>query len=260
MAQVKHFAVYNQEANSNTSADDSGTVSDKALQEIYLHAWDQIVEAGPTRSCVRTPPSTAAPPARTNSCSTGTWTVPSTSRASSAPTTTRPTRPGPAVDAGARSGAAAPPVLRPEAGRRGPVRTGEAVHDRPGSVSASSPRCTVSSCSPRTRPDRSTTTWRRLPMLGSPDGAGVEGTTLLKNADRTLPFAAAGPGSVYAVIGPAAAADPVPAGGGSATVIAAATVTPVAGVAPQAGPRRPPLTYTPGLPTAGESRPSPPRI
>ena len=38
MAQVKHFAVYNQETNRNTPADDA-IVSTRALHEIYLPAF-----------------------------------------------------------------------------------------------------------------------------------------------------------------------------------------------------------------------------
>ncbi len=47
MAQVKHYAVYNQETNRNTPQDDA-IVSTKALQEIYLHGWDQIIQADPS--------------------------------------------------------------------------------------------------------------------------------------------------------------------------------------------------------------------
>jgi beta-glucosidase len=67
------------------------------------------------------------------------------------------------------------------------------------------------------------------------------GTTLLKNDAGTLPLA--GSASV-AVIGPAASASPVYAGGGSAYVIPSSTVSPLAGIqAVDAG-----ATYTQGLP------------
>ena len=49
MAQVKHFAVYNQETNRNTSADDA-IVSDQALQEIYLPAFQTAVQQGAASS------------------------------------------------------------------------------------------------------------------------------------------------------------------------------------------------------------------
>ncbi len=43
MAQVKHFALYNQETHRNT-ASDNVIVSERALQEIYLPAWRAVVE------------------------------------------------------------------------------------------------------------------------------------------------------------------------------------------------------------------------
>ena len=49
MAQVKHFAVYNQEANRNTSADNA-VVSNQAMQEIYLPAFQSSVQQGAASS------------------------------------------------------------------------------------------------------------------------------------------------------------------------------------------------------------------
>ncbi|MGH3407863.1 MAG: glycoside hydrolase family 3 C-terminal domain-containing protein, partial [Streptosporangiaceae bacterium] len=43
MAEVKHFAVYNQETNRNTPSDDS-IVSQRAIQEIYTPAWTQVID------------------------------------------------------------------------------------------------------------------------------------------------------------------------------------------------------------------------
>ena len=49
MAQVKHFAVYNQETNRNTSADNA-IVSTEAEQEIYLPAFQDAVQQGAASS------------------------------------------------------------------------------------------------------------------------------------------------------------------------------------------------------------------
>jgi beta-glucosidase len=49
MAQVKHFAVYNQETNRNTPADDA-VVSTRAEQEIYLPAFQDSVQQGAASS------------------------------------------------------------------------------------------------------------------------------------------------------------------------------------------------------------------
>jgi beta-glucosidase len=46
MAEVKHFAVYNQETFRNTTADDA-IVDEQALQEIYLKAWQTVLTADP---------------------------------------------------------------------------------------------------------------------------------------------------------------------------------------------------------------------
>jgi beta-glucosidase len=43
MAEVKHFAVYNQETNRNTPQDDA-IVSQRAIQEIYTPAWTQVID------------------------------------------------------------------------------------------------------------------------------------------------------------------------------------------------------------------------
>src|ERR1700678_3021003 len=49
MAQVKHFAVYNQETNRNTSSDNA-VVSTEAEQEIYLPAFQDAVQQGAASS------------------------------------------------------------------------------------------------------------------------------------------------------------------------------------------------------------------
>jgi beta-glucosidase len=72
------------------------------------------------------------------------------------------------------------------------------------------------------------------------------GTTLLKNAGSVLPLSASG-GSI-AVVGPAADASPVYAGGGSAYVIPSGTVSPLAGIKAAAGSRAK-VAYQQGLPT-----------
>ena len=45
IAQVKHWAVYNQETNRNTPADDA-IVSDRAMQEIYFPAFEDAIDQG----------------------------------------------------------------------------------------------------------------------------------------------------------------------------------------------------------------------
>jgi beta-glucosidase len=71
------------------------------------------------------------------------------------------------------------------------------------------------------------------------------GTTLLKNDGGVLPLSSAG-GSI-AVVGPAADASPVYAGGGSAYVIPSGTVSPLAGIKAAAGSGTS-VAYSQGLP------------
>src|SRR3984957_14268326 len=71
------------------------------------------------------------------------------------------------------------------------------------------------------------------------------GTTLLKNDGGVLPLSSAG--SSIAVVGPAADASPIYAGGGSAYVIPSGTVSPLAGIKAAAG-RGTNVAYSQGLP------------
>ena len=72
------------------------------------------------------------------------------------------------------------------------------------------------------------------------------GTTLLKNDGSVLPLSSSG-GSI-AVVGPAADASPIYAGGGSAYVIPSGTVSPLAGIKATAGSGTN-VSYAQGLPT-----------
>jgi beta-glucosidase len=71
------------------------------------------------------------------------------------------------------------------------------------------------------------------------------GTTLLKNGGGVLPLSS---GGSIAVVGPAADASPVYAGGGSAYVLPSGTVSPLAGIKAAAGSGTN-VAYQPGLPT-----------
>jgi beta-glucosidase len=71
------------------------------------------------------------------------------------------------------------------------------------------------------------------------------GTTLLKNGGGVLPLSS---GGSIAVVGPAADASPVYAGGGSAYVLPSGTVSPLAGIKAEAGSGTN-VAYQPGLPT-----------
>jgi beta-glucosidase len=77
------------------------------------------------------------------------------------------------------------------------------------------------------------------------------GTTLLKNDKEALPLASK---DSVAVIGPAASASPVYAGGGSAYVVPSSTVSPLDGIKAAAGAS---VSYAQGLPTDSSLTPVP---
>jgi len=79
--------------------------------------------------------------------------------------------------------------------------------------------------------------------------------TLLKNSSHTLPLTA-NHGGTIAVIGPAASAQPIYGGGGSAYVIPSQTVTPLAGIEAAAGAGTH-VEYNQGLPTDSQLTPIP---
>ena len=81
------------------------------------------------------------------------------------------------------------------------------------------------------------------------------GTVLLKNSGNTLPLPTKGAKSV-AVIGPAASAAPTDTGGGSAFVTAPSSVTPLQGIQAAAGAGTS-VNYTQGLPTDTSLSPIP---
>jgi beta-glucosidase len=98
---------------------------------------------------------------------------------------------------------------------------------------------------PRTGSTSATVTTPANQAVGT--AVAEEATTLLKNSGSILPLPASNAGTI-AVIGPAASAAPVYAGGGSAYVIPSSTVTPLAGIQAAAGSGTN-VVYSQGLPT-----------
>ncbi len=248
MAQVKHYAVYNQETDRNTPQDDA-VVSAKALQEIYLRAWAQIVRAAPSSVM----------------CSYSTINGTGACQDKALIDGYLDTTLGFAGFVGSDYSATHSTVAAVDAGldQEQPTSTylGSALVAavRDGQVR----RATVNEAALRVltqmyrfrlftddakgaiRDDVATATDARVA-----DDVAEEGTVLLENADHVLPLAKAGRGSI-AVIGPAAQADPISVGGGSATVTASHVVTPLAGIRAAVGTKRP-VTYTAGLPDPGD--------
>jgi beta-glucosidase len=252
MAQVKHFAVYNQETNRNTPADDA-IVSTRALHEIYLPAFyaaTMKARASSVMCAYSTINGQAAcqnqylmratldrrwgfPGFVTSDYGATHSTVPS---AEAGLDQEMPAAQyyGSALRAAVEDGRVSMAALDQMVTRilTEMFRFGEFNHPPTGSIGA-----TVT-----TPAHRAVST-----------AVAEAGTVLLKNSGGTLPLPKSGAGTV-AVIGPAASAAPTDTGGGSAYVTSTFKVSPLQGIQAAAGPGTT-VRYTQGL--AADTRLSP---
>ncbi|MBV9050000.1 MAG: glycoside hydrolase family 3 C-terminal domain-containing protein, partial [Solirubrobacterales bacterium] len=246
MAQVKHFNAYNQETNRNTPQDNV-IVSDRALHEIYMPAFQAAVEQAKVASVM---------------CAYSTVNGSYSCQNRYLLTDT----------------------LKQEWGFPGFVTSDYgAIHDTLGAALAGTdqeqpfstyfgapleqdvingtiPRSVVNTMVQRILTEMFRFNLIAKPPSGSPsatvttpahvalgNSVAEAGTTLLKNSSRALPLSADRGGSM-AVIGPSASTSPTYAGGGSAYVIPSQTVTPLQGIEAAAGPGMQ-VSYQQGLPT-----------
>ncbi len=246
MSQVKHYAVYNQETYRNTPSDDV-IISDRALHEIYLPAFQAAIERAKSASAMC---SYSAPNGR-YAC---------------------------------QNRYLLTNVLRQEWDYPGFVTSDYgALHSTLGGVFGGTDQeqpfntyygaalmndvqnGTVPAALLNTMVQRILTEMFRFNFIKAPPTGSTSatvttpahvavsndvaeaGTTLLKNAGHTLPLSAGNAGKV-AVVGPSASASPTYAGGGSAYVIPSKTVTPLQGLQAAAGAGTH-VVYQQGLPT-----------
>ena len=254
MAQVKHLAVYNQETNRNTPADDA-IVSTRALHEIYLPAFWAAANVAKASSVMCAYSTINGQAACQNQYLMNTtldqrWGFPgfvtsdyqathSTVQSAEAGMDQEMPAPqfyGSALQAAVNSGQVSNATLDQMVTRilTEMFRFNEFNNPPTGSTSA--------------------TVTTSAHQAVSTDVA-EDGTVLLKNAGSTLPLQASGGGPV-AVIGPAASADPTDTGGGSAYVTSTFNVTPLQGIKAAAGPGTT-VQYTQGLPTDTSLAPIP---
>jgi beta-glucosidase len=254
MAQVKHLAVYNQETNRNTPADNA-IVSTRALHEIYLPAfWAATTQA--KASSVMCAYSTingqaacqnqylmkttldqrwAFPGFVTSDFQATHSTVPSADNGLDQEMPA-PQFYGPALQAAVQSGQVSMATLNEMVSRILTEMFQFNEFNNP-------PTGTTS------------TVVTTLAHQAVSTAVAEAGTVLLKNSGSTLPLAANGAGTV-AVIGPAASASPTDTGGGSAFVTAPSNVTPLQGI--QAAARSgTTVQYAQGLPTDTSLSPIP---
>ncbi len=256
MAQLKHYAVYNQETSRLTPSDDA-IVAPQALAEIYLRAFDHVVASASPASVM----CSYATIGGTNACQDTAL--------------IRDHLDGSdhfsgfvgADYYGAQSTAAAA-----DAGLD---------QEQPGSIHFGAPlaQAVASGAVPRTVIDeavtRILTQMYRFRLIGTTSTGSLdadvaspahrriatavaeESTTLLKDAHHILPLRTGRGGGSLAVIGLAANAAPTQAGGGSANVLApAGSATPLQAIRAAAGAHRR-VVGVDGLPTAGELVPIP---
>jgi beta-glucosidase len=254
MSQVKHFAVYNQETNRNTPADNA-IVSTQALHEIYLPAFwaaTQLAKATSVMCAFSTINGQAACqnqyllrttldqrwafPGFVTADYQATHSTVASAEAGLDQEMPAPQYYGPALEAAVEAGQVSMATLNEMVTRilTEMFRFNEFNNPPAGSTSA-----TVTT-----------------PAHQAVSAAVAEaGTVLLKNDGGTLPLRSSGGGSV-AVIGPAASAQPDYTGGGSAYVTSTFSVTPLQGLQAAAGPGTK-VSYTQGLPTDTSLTPIP---
>jgi beta-glucosidase len=257
MSQVKHFAVYNQETNRNTT-DDDVIVTPRTMHEIYFPAFEAAVKEANAASAM---------------CSYAVVNG----------------------DFACQSSFLLTDVLKQEWDFPGFVTSDYgALHSTPGGAFAGLDQeqpfstyfgtplldavngGTISQSILNTMVQRMLTQMFRFGLFDHPltptptatvttpahqalgNQVADSGTTLLKNDSNTLPISAKNAGPV-AVIGPSASASPTYGGGGSAYVVPSQTVTPLQGIQSAAGSGTS-VSYTQGLPTDSSlpQIPSPP--
>ena len=245
MSQVKHYAVYNQETNRNTPADDV-IISNRALHEIYLPAFQQSVTQAHTASVMCSYSLINGNFACENKYLEKTtlkqrWHFPgfvtsdygalhSTSGAADGTDMEQPfnTYFGTALQTDIQNGTVPVSVLNDMVSRILREMFRFNLFNSP--------------------PTGTTTSVVTTPAHQAVSTSVAEaGTVLLKNDGGTLPLSASNGGTI-AVIGPSASASPTYGGGGSARVVPPFTVSPLQGLTAAAGSGTS-VTYQQGLPT-----------
>jgi beta-glucosidase len=245
MSQVKHFAVYNQETNRNTTADDT-IVSNRALHEIYLPAFQQSVTQAKVASVmcaysVINGSFACQDPYLENTTLKQRWGFPGfvtsdygaihdTSAATDGTDMEQPFNDffGQSLETQVQNGTVPVSVL----------------NDMVSRILREMFRFKLFNDPPTGTPTSTVTTPAHQAVSAKVAEAG---TVLLKNSGGTLPLPVRRAGTV-AVIGPSASASPTDGGGGSARVTAPFSVTPLQGLTAAAGAGTQ-VSYQQGLPT-----------
>jgi beta-glucosidase len=254
MAQVKHFAVYNQETNRNTPADNA-IVSTRAEHEIYFPAfWAATTQAKASSvMCSYATINGQGACQDTDLLQTTLnqrWAFPGFVTADFSATHSTV----PSADAGLDQEMPAPQFYG--SALQSAVQDGQVsmatINDAVSRILTEMFRFNEFNDPPTGTTSDVVTT---LAHQATSTSIAEAGTVLLKNSGGTLPLAANGAGSV-AVIGPAASAAPTDTGGGSAFVTSTFNVTPLQGIQAAAGPGTT-VQSAQGLPTDTSLTPIP---
>ena len=245
MSQVKHFAVYNQETNRNTPADNT-IVSNRTIHEIYLPAFEQSVIKAKVASVMCSYSVINGNFACQNSYLEKTtlkqrWGFPGfvtsdygaihdTSAAVDGTDMEQPfnTYFGQALETDVQNGTIPVAVLNDMVSRIMTEMFRFNIFNHPPTGTTASTVTTPAHQAVATK-------------------VAEAGTVLLKNSGSVLPLSARHGGTI-AVIGPSASASPTDGGGGSARVVPPFSVTPLQGLTAAAG-RGTNVSYQQGLPT-----------
>ena len=245
MSQVKHFAVYNQETNRNTTADNT-IVSNRTIHEIYLPAFEQSVTQAKVASVmcafsVINGGFACQNPYLEKTTLKQRWGFPGfvtsdyaaihdTSAAVDGTDMEQPfnTYFGQALETDVQNGTIPVAVL----------------NDMVSRIMTEMFRFNLFNHPPTGTPTSTVTTPAHQAVATRVAEAG---TVLLKNSRSVLPLSARHGGTI-AVIGPSASASPTDGGGGSARVVPPFSVTPLQGLTAAAGAGTN-VTYQQGLPT-----------
>jgi beta-glucosidase len=227
MAQLKHFAVYNQETNRNTAADNS-IVANRAIQEIYTPAWTTVIDKANPAAVM---------------CSYSTVNGQFACQNPYLLNTVLTKQLGYRGFVGSDYGATHSTVASANAGlaQEQPESTyfGAALQQavQNGQVSQSTINDAVIGILTQMYRFRLFTdyptgtigaTVTNAANLQAGLGIAEAGTTLLKNANTTLPYSTTTPS--IAVIGADASTSPMTGGGGSASVVPSSVITPLQGI------------------------------
>ena len=254
MSQVKHFAVYNQETNRNTPADDA-IVSERAIHEIYLPAFWAATRKAKVSSVMCAYSTVNGQQACQSPYLLGTtldqrWGFPGFVTSDYG-----------ATHSTVQSAAAGLDQEMPSDAFFGTALAAAVGSDRVAMDTLNEMVTRILTEMFRFRafndpPAGTATAVVTTPAHQAVSAAVAEaGTVLLKNTGATLPLPASGAGAV-AVIGPGASAAPTDSGGGSAYVTPALTDTPLQGIQ-AAAKRGTAVSYVQGLPTDTSLSPIP---